>query len=555
MNDLKGLSALLIEPHQGMRASLHNMLNLCGLTRIDDAANASQAIRQLTLKPYDLILCEYDLEGEGQDGQQMLEDLRHHRLMHPATIFFMVTGEGQFNKVVSAAELSPTDYILKPFAADSILERIARALDKRAVFLPVYELMDVGHQQEAIAACLEGAINHPRYAVDFNRLRAELHLLLGEPALAEPIYQEIYETKGIPWARLGQAKTLFARERYAEAQAMLEQLLGQNSRFLDAYDWLAKTHEALGKLPEAQVVLTDAVTLSPHAVRRLRRLGEVAQEAGDIDTAERSFRQVVSKSRYSEFRDPEDHARLVQALVHKGDPVAAAGVIRELDKTMSGRRNAALCSAISSAMLHEYTGNAARLEQALDSALAGAQRASGLSAELKIELARNCLENGKAEAAEEVLRDVMRNAGGHVKGAPVMEKARAVMERSGHGALASRLAQEARQDVVDLVAAGAARAKQGDYRGAVEMMLEAVEKLPDNAQVVFNAAVAVLKCLENTGWDDRLGQYALKLIDSVRRLDPANAKLNALASLHQRILRKYNIRGVRWNDALKVAAR
>ncbi len=555
MNDLKGLNALLIEPHQGMRASLHNMLNLCGLTRIDDAANASQAIRQLTLKPYDLILCEYDLEGEGQDGQQMLEDLRHHRLMHPATIFFMVTGEGQFNKVVSAAELAPTDYILKPFAADSILERIARALDKREVFVPVYELIDVGHQQEAIATCLDGAINHPRYAVDFNRLRAEMHLLLGEPELAEPIYQEIYETKGIPWARLGQAKTLFARERYAEALAMLEQLLGQNSRFLDAYDWLAKTHEALGQLPQAQVVLGDAVTLSPHAVRRLRRLGEVAMAAGDIDTAERSFRQVVSKSRYSEFRDPEDHTRLVQTLVHKGDPVAAAGVIRELDKTMSGRRNSALCSAIASAMLHEYTGNSARLEQALDSALAGAKRASGLSAELKIELARNCLENGKAAGAEDLLRDVMRNAGGHVTGAPVMEKAVAVMERAGHGALATRLAQEARQDVVDLVAAGAARAKQGDYRGAVEMMLEAVDKLPDNAQVVFNAAVAVLKCLENTGWDERLGQYALKLIDSVRRLDPANAKLNALASLHQQILRKYNIRGVRWNEALKVAAR
>ena len=111
MNDLKGLNALLIEPHPGMRASLHNMLNLCGLTRVDDAANASQAIRQLGIKHYDLILCEYDLEGEGQDGQQMLEDLRHHRLMHPATIFFMVTGEGQFNKVVSAAELSPTETV------------------------------------------------------------------------------------------------------------------------------------------------------------------------------------------------------------------------------------------------------------------------------------------------------------------------------------------------------------------------------------------------------------------------------------------------------------
>jgi DNA-binding NarL/FixJ family response regulator/Flp pilus assembly protein TadD len=560
MNDLKGLNALLIEPHQGMRASLHNMLNLCGLSRIDDAANASQAIRQLQLKQYDLILCEYGLDGEGQDGQQMLEDLRHHRLMHAATIFFMVTGEGQFNKVVSAAELSPTDYILKPFAADSILERIARALDKRAVFLPVYELMDVGHHHEAIAACADGAIQHPRYGVDFQRLRAELHLLLGEPAEAEPIYQDIYESRGIPWARLGQAKTLFARERYAEAQAMLEQLLAQNGRFLDAYDWLARVHEAQGRLPEAQGVLHDAVALSPHAVRRLRRLGEVAMAAGDVDAAERAYRQVVSKSRYSEFRDPEDHARLVQTLVHKGDPVAAAGVIRELDKTMAGRRNAALCSALASAMLHEYTGNQARLEQALDSALAGARRAvgaAGLSPELKIELARNCLHNGRAEQAEDVLRDVMRNAGNAAGSAmaKVMERAMAVMEGSGHGALATRLAQESRQDVVDLVAAGAARAKQGDYRGAVELMLEAVEKLPDNAQVVFNAAVAVLKCLENTGWDDRLGQHALKLIDGVRRLDPANAKLNALATLHQQILRKYNIRGVRWNDGLKLAAR
>ena len=84
-------------------------------------------------------------------------------------------------------------------------------------------------------------------------------------------------------------------------------------------------------------------------------------------------------------------------------------------------------------------------------------------------------------------------------------------------------------------------------------MLEAVAKLPDNPQVVFNAAVAVLKCLEHTGWDDRLGQYALNLIAGVRRLDPLNPKLNALAALHQQILKKYNIRAARWNDTTKVA--
>jgi hypothetical protein len=59
-----------------------------------------------TLKQFDLVLCEYDLEG-GQDGQQLLEDLRHHKLISLATMFFMVTAEGDYGKVVSAAELAP----------------------------------------------------------------------------------------------------------------------------------------------------------------------------------------------------------------------------------------------------------------------------------------------------------------------------------------------------------------------------------------------------------------------------------------------------------------
>jgi Flp pilus assembly protein TadD len=93
--------------------------------------------------------------------------------------------------------------------------------------------------------------------------------------------------------------------------------------------------------------------------------------------------------------------------------------------------------------------------------------------------------------------------------------------------------------VVDLVAGGAARARDGDFKGAVALMQEAVAKLPDNPQVVFNATLAVLKYLDNSGWDERLGQQALTYITTVRRLDPVNPKLPALAGLHQQILKKY----------------
>ncbi|MFZ4876220.1 response regulator [Janthinobacterium sp. Mn2066] len=541
MKELHGLTALIIEPHPGMRSSLHNMLNLCGLAKIDDAASSGQAIRMLGNKSYDLILCEYTLEG-GQDGQQMLEDLRHHKLIHASTMFFMVTGEGSFAKVVSAVELLPTDYILKPFTADRMLERIGRALDKRNAFVPVYQLIDVGNERAAIAACSEGATLYPRYATDFLRLRAELHLLLGEAAEAEPIYAALYESKAIGWARLGQAKTLFQRGEYAAAQTMLEGLLENNKRFLDAYDWLARTHQAQGRHQEAQQALSDAVALSPHAVRRLRRLAEAAVAADDMEVAEKAQKLVVAKAKYSEFRDPEDQVRLVQTLVRKGDPLQAGAVIRELDKTMGGQKNVELCSALCSVMLHAHTGNQQRMEESLEAALHANRHSVGGSNAVKTALARLCLAHGREEGAAEVMREVMRNA----PDSAAMTQAMAVFEQSGREELAKALARQSRQEVAEMVAAGAAKAGEGDFRGAVELMREAVTRLPDNPQVVFNAAVAVLKCLEHDGWDERLGQQALSFIAGVRRLDPRNPKLPVLSGLHQQILRKYKPRGLAW---------
>jgi DNA-binding response OmpR family regulator/Tfp pilus assembly protein PilF len=534
MNELDGLNALIIEPHAGMRATIHNMLAMCGLTKVDHVGSSNQAVKQLGIKAYDLILCEYGLEG-GQDGQQLLEDVRHHKLMPLSTMFFMVTAEGDYGKVVSAAELGPTDYILKPFTADRLLDRIARGLERRNALLPVYQLMETGSQREAIEACLEGEARHPRYLVDFMRLRAELHMFLGEPEQAEPIYQRLVETKAIAWARLGLAKTLFLRERYGDAREILEDLVETNKNFVDAYDWLARTHEAVGELGKAQAVLADAVGVSPHAVRRLRKLGETALEAGDNDTAEKILKQVVSKAKYSEFKDPQDHVRLVQTLVRKGDPVQAAAVIRDLDKSMAFQKHTPLCSAIAASMVHEYTGNEARLNEALIAALTASKDAPELRPELKLELARVAIDNHQEEGAAEVMREVMRNA----QNGAAMARAMAVFENAGRGELAHKLALESRQQVVDLVATGAAKARDGDFKGAVSLMEEAVAKLPDNPQVAFNAALAALKCLDHNGWDERLGQQALGYITSVRRLDPVNPKLPALAGLHEQILKKY----------------
>ncbi|HEY1226699.1 MAG TPA: tetratricopeptide repeat protein, partial [Ramlibacter sp.] len=425
-----------------MRTSIQNMLSMVGLSNVQGVGSSNPAVKQLAARQFDMVFCEYEL-GDGQDGQQLLEDLRHHKLISLSTMFFMVTAEGNHSKVVSAAELAPTDYILKPFTADRLMERILRALERRRVFMDVHALMEGGHQREAIAVLREVEEAFPRYALDALRLRAELHMFLSEPELAEPIYRALAEAKAVPWARLGLAKTLILRENFEEAQGILQDLVATNKNFVDAYDWLARTHAALGAMDRSQQVLAEAVAVSPHVVRRLRTLGETALAAGDADTAEKSLRQVVSKAKYSEFRDPEDHVKLVRALVTKGEPDQAAAVIRDLDRSMGNQANARACSAISSMILHEHTGNTERLGQALKAAVDACRDAPGLSSELKLELAHNCLANGLEESAAEVVQEVMKNASDDA----AMSRAMGVLQDAGHGELSARLAQESRQQV------------------------------------------------------------------------------------------------------------
>ncbi|MDF3025151.1 MAG: response regulator, partial [Alphaproteobacteria bacterium] len=418
MNEFNNLAALIVEPQAGMRGSIHTMLNLCGITKVDHAVSASTAIRPLRTKVSDLILCEYDL-AEGQDGQQFLEDLRHHKIIPLSTIFFMVTAERSYQRVVSAAELTPTDYLLKPFTADALSERVVRALERRAVFMPVYHLMDQGDLARAIKECETGETASAKFAVDFMRLRAELYVTIGRPEQAQPLYEKIISIKAVAWAKLGLAKTLFMQEHFQEAEELLGALISESSRFLDAYDWLAKTQEAIGKLHEAKTVLGNAVSISPHTVRRLRKLGEVAMEAGDADTAEHSFQQVVSKARYSEFRDPEDHVRLVKSLVVKGDTEQAAAVIRDMSRSLSASVKTPVCRAFSSAIVHEATGNADLAVQHLNEAVEACRDIQGLSNDLKISIAKSCLDNQLEQEASEVMLEVMNNADARTLGKAV----------------------------------------------------------------------------------------------------------------------------------------
>ncbi|MCA1857691.1 response regulator [Massilia oculi] len=542
MQDNANLTVLIVDPNGGMRASLQNMLNQAGITRVESAINAGMAVRQLARRSYDIILCEYDLggpQGDGQDGQQLLEDLRHHRLITASTIFIMLTSEGVYDKVVSAAELTPTDYVLKPFTVDMLGSRIGRALERRAALLPVWQLAAQGKPMEAIRACATAAMASPRYALDFLRLKAELHVSVGEHAQAGAIYREVLAERALGWAGLGLARTMVAQGQSEAARELLLELVQANPRLMAAYDLLARCHEKLGAPDAAQATLEEAVSISPHMVRRLRKLGELALENGDAPAAERSFKQVVSKARHSEFRDPEDHVNLVKAMVTRGDVPGAAGVIRDMERSLRSSPELDACKAYSNALLQEKMGNARAAASELEAAASAARTVAALSPRLRIGLAQACLAHRLDEAASGVMLDAMQDAAGAV----TADQAMGVFVRAGRPDLADGMGQQLRAQAQILLGVADEKRNMGDVRGAVQSLLEALHMAPGNLQVMVAVAGGILRQVHELGWDNALAEVAAEQIDRLRAADPGHPRLAALLEEFQQAKRKYGIAG------------
>jgi DNA-binding response OmpR family regulator/Tfp pilus assembly protein PilF len=525
---IEDLNVLVVESHDTMRNQLRGILAQSGITRMSAASSAAMAVRRLRETRFDIILCEYHL-GEGQNGQHFLEDIRQHQLIPLSTIFIMVTGERSYERVMGAAELAPNDYLLKPFAADNLRERLERALTKREAFLPVYKLIEAGNTARAAAECEACEAKYAAYAVDFLRLRAQLLISLGRPEEALALYQQILARRSVPWAKLGLAKTHFMIGELEQARDELTELITQNAQFVDAYDWLAKTQEALGSIEDAHDALTRAASLSPHALQRQRRIGEMELDLGQNESAEKRLATVLRQSKYSDFRDPEDHVRLVKAQLGSGSPERARETLRDLERSMKGQAKADLCQAVCAAMVFAREGDSTQARAAAERAAALLAPGTNPSLQLKKEVTQVCLEQGLESEAAEVAMDIMRNSADERE----VDAVRGMLTRLGRAELGETLASRLRTDVRDTMSEGAALARSGDHAGSVRHFMDAVQKMPGNALVLYNASLALLKYVEHSGWRDDYAEEARNLIERLHVQDPGNTKLGALYTYYE----------------------
>ena len=320
---------LIVDDVPGMRSSMRTILSTFGVVYSEMAGTANDAIRRLQAKPYDIIICDYFL-GDGSDGQQLLEQLRHNKLINLSTVFIMVTAESVYEKVVSAVELAPDDYLIKPFTAEVLKSRLERVMLKKLAFGPIYRLIEDGRLAEATQVCTELSKVNSKYTIDVLRLLAELYVTQGNVEEAQKIYQQVVNLRAVPWARMGLATMFHCKGNHREAEELLEEVLEEAPEYMAAYDLLSKVCEAQAKTERAQQVLERAVAASPYTMHRQKEMGQLAMRNGDMEAAEQAFSNVVERGKTSFFRAADDFANLSRVRMQRTQRLLQPAALRLL---------------------------------------------------------------------------------------------------------------------------------------------------------------------------------------------------------------------------------
>lgn len=530
--------ALVVDDFPGMRSALKMTLSNFGLSKIDLAATAAEVIFKIQNNHYDIILCDFNL-GEGRDGQQLLEELRHRGLIQLKTAFVMVTAESVYEKVVATAELAPDDYMLKPFSAEVMRNRLEIILRRKQAFESVYRHHENKDLGSAIAACDSLIQEKPKFLVDALRFKGETLNTLGRFEEAETLYKQVIQMRAIPWARLGLARSLHQQNKEKEAEATLLSLLEETPELVAAYDLLADVCLACKDETGAQAALEAGVGISARTVRRQQKLGNLAMDNGDLDTACAAYANAIEKGRHSVFITPNDYGNLCRAQIEQGYLNAAIDTLKKGKLALQSCPEGQLVSAIVQSLVHTRNGNGDEADRVLDEA--ARLRADGARVEgpLLLELASSCLNRGRNEEADSIIAEVARNA--H-DSETMLAKAKKLYEEAGREEAGARVLSEATSDVRKLNNKGVMLAHNSDFKAAVESLLNACELAPYNPRILMNGIWVILKSIEQDGMDEEKLEKARDLLAEVERQSPGHSRITGLRTQMNEIETRFGIR-------------
>jgi two-component system, chemotaxis family, chemotaxis protein CheY len=118
---------LVVDDFSTMRRIVRNLLKELGFANIDEAEDGQVALQKLTAEPFDFVVSDWNMPN--MDGLQLLQAVRANAQLKHLPVL-MITAEAKRENIVAAAQAGASGYIVKPFTAATLNEKLSKIFEK-----------------------------------------------------------------------------------------------------------------------------------------------------------------------------------------------------------------------------------------------------------------------------------------------------------------------------------------------------------------------------------------------------------------------------------------
>ena len=121
----KSMNVLIVDDYQTMLRIIRNLLKQIDFNNVEEATDGSDALIKLRSGNFGLVISDWNMQP--MTGLELLQEVRQDSRLKSLP-FIMITAESKTENVVAAKQAGVSNYIVKPFNAETLREKIEKVL-------------------------------------------------------------------------------------------------------------------------------------------------------------------------------------------------------------------------------------------------------------------------------------------------------------------------------------------------------------------------------------------------------------------------------------------
>ena len=119
------MPVLVVDDYKTMLRIISNLLKQLGFENVEEASDGTEALEKMKKTGYGLVISDWNMEP--MTGYELLLKVRNDDGLK-RTPFIMVTAESKTENVIAAKKAGVNNYIVKPFNAATLKQKITAVL-------------------------------------------------------------------------------------------------------------------------------------------------------------------------------------------------------------------------------------------------------------------------------------------------------------------------------------------------------------------------------------------------------------------------------------------